>query len=165
MPLVVSNTSPIVNLAAIGQLSLLQQLYGRLFIPEEVFVEIVLRGAGQPGSAEVQTYSWFERRQVTNTSLLRRIIQQHPLLDQGEAEAIVLALELGAERILLDETEGRAAAIRMGLLVTGVLGTLKEAKQRNLIPAVKPLMDDLIQIAGFWIDNVLYLRVLRDVGE
>jgi len=122
LPPVVSDTSPIVNLAAVGKLHLLQQLYGQILIPEEVFVEIAVRGAGQPASTEVQNYPWFDRRQIIDRALLQNILQQYPILDEGEAEAIALALEVGAERILLDETVGRAAAIRLGLVVTAYLG-------------------------------------------
>jgi predicted nucleic acid-binding protein len=163
--LVVSNTSPIVNLAAVGRLPLLQELYGTILIPDEVFIEIAVRGVGQPAAAEIQMYPWFERRKVTSKSLLGSILQQYPALDQGEAEAIVLALEVGAERVLIDETAGRAAATASGLMVTGILGLLREAKQRNLLSAVKPVMDDLIRVAGFWIGPALYARVLMDVGE
>lgn len=165
MGVVVSNTSPIVNLATVGQLHLLQQLYGRILIPNEVFVEVAIRGAGQPAAIEVQTYPWFERRAITSKALLRNILQQYPVLDQGEAEAIALAVEVGAERVLIDETAGRTAATASGLMVTGILGVLREAKQRHLLPAVKPVMDDLIRMAGFWIAPALYRRVLLDVGE
>ena len=131
-----------------------------MIIPDEIFNEIAIRGSGQPAAVEVQTLPWSERRSVGSASLLAVMLQRHPLLDTGEAEASVLAFELGAERVLLDETEGRAVASSIGPLVTGVLGILKEAKKQWLIPAVKPLMDDLITLAGFWIDSALYARVL-----
>ena len=58
--IVVSNTSPIINLAAIGQLDLLKQLYENIIIPQAVYREITVVGAGQPGSMDVETLSWIE---------------------------------------------------------------------------------------------------------
>ncbi|MGH7598659.1 MAG: hypothetical protein ACREOI_20080 [bacterium] len=51
--IVVSNTSPIINLASIGRLNLLQQLYGKVAIPKAVYHEIVVKGAEQAGAAEL----------------------------------------------------------------------------------------------------------------
>jgi len=88
--IVVSNTSPIINLAAIGQLNLLEQLYGRIVIPQGVYHEIVIVGAGQAGAAEVQTSAWIESRQVVSQGLVTSLLTN---LDKGEAEAIALALD------------------------------------------------------------------------
>ena len=59
--IVVSNTSPIINLAAIGQLELLQHLYGTIAIPQAVYHEIAVKGHGQAGAIEIQAAHWFER--------------------------------------------------------------------------------------------------------
>jgi hypothetical protein len=48
--IVVSNTLPIINLACIGQLDLLRQIYGQITIPDAVFTEITMNGIGQPGA-------------------------------------------------------------------------------------------------------------------
>jgi predicted nucleic acid-binding protein len=53
--IIVSDTSPLINLAAVGQLDLLRQLYGHVIIPQAMYDEIVFAGAGQPGSAAVKT--------------------------------------------------------------------------------------------------------------
>ena len=160
--IVVSNTSPIINLAAIKQLELLQYLFGRIIIPQAVYHEIAVRGYAQAGATEVQTYRWFERNQVQDMALVRRLEQQ---LDTGEAEAIALAIELQADLLLLDERRGRSIAKQYGLTVTGLLGILVMAKQKGYTPAVKPLLHDLRTIAGFWIDQELYTRVLASAGE
>src|SRR5216683_1746049 len=55
-------------------------------------------------------------------------------LDPGEAEAIVVAAELGAELLLVDQKRGRRIAIDRGLEVTGLLGVLAEAKVRASYP-------------------------------
>ena len=160
--IVVSNTSPIINLAAVGQLDLLRQLYGKVIIPQAVYHEITVIGAGQPGAMEVQTLEWIETKQVTNRALVM-VLQTE--LDEGEAEAIALAIELRAGLLLLDERRGRAVASRLGIRFVGLLGVLIEAKQKGYHPAVKPVLDDLVTKAGFWVSQQLYARVLQAAGE
>jgi predicted nucleic acid-binding protein len=86
-------------------------------------------------------------------------------LDRGEAEAIALAVEVEADWILLDETDGRSAASRAGLRVTGILGILLRAKQRGEIVLLKPELDALRSRARFFIGVRLESEVLRLAGE
>ncbi len=160
--IVVSNTSPLVNLAVVGQLDLLRQLYGRVVIPQAVRDEIVIGGAGQPGAVEVERLDWIETRQASNLTAVASLQLQ---VDQGEAEAIALAVELKADLLLLDERKGRAIASKLGLARIGLLGVLVEARAKGLIPAIKPVVDALIGKAGFWISKELYDRVLQVAGE
>lgn len=160
--IVVSNTSPITNLAAISQLALLQQLYGTIVIPQAVYDEMASVGRVVAGSVEVQTKSWIQAQQVANKALVTALQLE---LDRGEAEAIALAIELKADLLLLDERRGRTVASRFGLKFTGILGVLIEAKHKGVISAVKPVLDSLILTAGFWITDSLYQRVLQTAGE
>lgn len=159
--IVVSNTSPISNLAAIGQLGLLQQLYSNVIIPTAVYQELLNSGGTEPGILAVQTLDWIQTLAVTNLALLQTLQNN---LDMGEAEAIALAVELNAGRLIIDERRGRNEAIRAGLQVTGLLGILLAAKQRGLIPLVQPVLDDLIA-QGFWIREQLYAEVLQLARE
>ncbi len=154
--IVVSNTSPITNLAAISQLPLLQQLYETIIIPQAVYDEVVA------GSIEVQSELWIQTQQVTNYPLVTALQLE---LDWGEAEAIALAVELKADLLLIDERRGRTVASRFGLKFTGILGVLIEAKHKGAISAVKPVLDSLILTAGFWVTEPLYSRVLQTARE
>jgi predicted nucleic acid-binding protein len=86
-------------------------------------------------------------------------------LDAGEAEAIALAVEQGADLLLMDERRGRQAATRLKQRVVGVLGVLIEAKRHGNLPAVRPVLDALVSEAGFRISGALYARVLEAAGE
>lgn len=160
--IVVSNTSPIINLAAIGRLNLLQQLYGKVVIPQSVYDEIVVSGSGQAGSFEVSNLDWLETRSAADVALVALLQVE---LDSGEADAIALAVELKADLILMDERKGRKIAGRVGLRCVGLLGVLIEAKRTGLVSIVRPIVDDLIGRAGFWIGPDLYQRVLQAADE
>jgi predicted nucleic acid-binding protein len=160
--IVVSNTSPIFYLSTIGQLDLLRQLYAEIVIPTAVFNEITHVGNTDASARVVPTLSWIKTQSATDQEFVNTLRAE---LDPGEAEAIALAVELNADRLLMDERLGRAAAMRVGLQVTGVLGILIAAKRNNLIQEVKPLLDALIEQVGFWIDARFYAEVLQAVGE
>ena len=160
--IVVSDTSPINNLAAINQLHLLQQLYETVIIPEAVYRELTDPDFPVAGATEVQTFEWIQTRSVTNHTIVEVLSNE---LDIGEAEAIALALELKADLLLIDERRGRMIADRLNLKYTGILGVLIEAKSQGLVPLVKPLMEALINQAGFWIADSLYKSVLQAINE
>ena len=163
--IVVSDTSPITNLAAISQLDLLQQLYTCIGIATAVYNEMVRVDKLVPGAVEVQTLPWIQAQAVTDSQQVRVLRESQENIDLGEAEAIILALELKADLLLMDERRGRAVAMSYGLQVTGLLGVLLQAKRNRLIPAVKPLMERLIEQADFRVSNQLYATILEFAGE
>ncbi|WP_292796279.1 DUF3368 domain-containing protein [Nostoc sp. NMS7] len=123
--IIVSDTSPINNLAAINHLHLLQQLYGTVLIPEAVYRELTDPNFSVAGAIEVQTFIWIQTRPVEDRILVEALSNE---LDIGEAEAIALALEMKADQVLIDERRGRMIAARLNLAYTGILGILVEAK-------------------------------------
>ena len=145
--IVVSDTSPILNLRRIGRPELLVLLYGEVLVPPAVFAELTIKTDGA---------SVMEGRPISSLIVVtprdqKRVQQLRHSLDTGEAEAIVLAIERQADLLLVDERRGRRAAEAEGLRITGLLGVLADAKRAGLIDAVKPVLDDLIQRARFWI--------------
>jgi predicted nucleic acid-binding protein len=160
--IVVSDTSPITNLAIVGYLDILQKLYGGIVIPQAVVQEITAVAPRLTSALDILTLDWLHSREITDQVLVASLELE---LDRGEAEAIALAIELKADLLMLDERRGRAVARRMGLKFVGLLGALIEAKQTGLVPAVKPVLDDLATKAGFRISRELYARVMQAAGE
>jgi predicted nucleic acid-binding protein len=153
--IVVSDTSPILNLAAANKLHLLGDLYGEIVIPPAVATELERNGLPV-------TPLWTRVVAAQNQDQVERLREQ---LDPGEAEAIVVAGELVADLLLVDEKRGRRIAVGRGLEVTGLLGVLAEAKARGLIPDCKSVLDDMIRVAGFWIGDDLRARYLESLNE
>ena len=123
----VSNTSPLLNLAIIGEVNLLHAQFGEIWIPPAVLDELRLDSnlPGVQALQEVFDAGWVHVRLITNQPFVQVLRQD---LDAGEAEAIVLATELPLTHILLDEREGRRIAHTLGLTVTGILGVLLRAR-------------------------------------
>ena len=158
----VSNTSPLTNLAAIGYFDLLRTLYGELHIADAVWRELNARNQTWPGCDEVANAAWIHRHTVQNRALVTALREN---LDAGEAETIALAVELGADMVFMDERDGRHAARRFGLKPVGVIGILLEAKAKQQIPNIRPLLDKLRRDAGFYLGENLYIATLDSCGE
>ncbi len=160
--IVVSNSSPLVSLGAIGRLELLRDLYGTISIPRAVHYEVAVQGSGRPGAAEVQTFDRITPCDVGNPNIATALQGK---LDLGEAEAIALALELQADLLLMDERLGRIEAARFGLRFIGTLGVLIEAKAQGRLQEIKPVLDELKTNTGFRMSEALRARVLQEAGE
>lgn len=159
---IVSNTSPLSNLAVIGQISLLQQIYPKILIPPAVEAELIQFPMIQSMVMPLFEEGWIE---VQVPQDLQQVIALQQILDLGEAAAIALATELNADRLLIDERLGRRLALQFGLKIRGILGILVNAKNEGLIPRTRPLLDQLINEAGFRVSPALYERTLQESGE
>jgi uncharacterized protein len=159
--IVVSDASPLIGLAAVGQLDLLQRLYGEVVIPVAVHRELTT-SSDAPGAAQVASASWMRVQAVQDRSVVDALSLH---LDVGEAEAIALAVEVEAELLLMDERRGRSAAVRLGRRVVGVLGVLIEAKKSGHVAAVRPVLEALTIQAGFRVSEQLRRQVLEAAGE
>lgn len=156
----VADAGPILSFARAQRLELLHDVVSMLLIPQAVYDDIVIRGAGKPGAQEVHTSTWIRRERIQDRSLTEQLPSK---LHLGEREAIVLAKERDAT-LLVDEREARRVALQLGIGYIGSLRVLTEAKDRGIIVQVKPVLDELIA-AGLYIGEPLYQSVLRSVGE
>jgi len=149
---VVSNSSPLIALHYLGQLDLCSALFGTVLIPPAVNQE-TFQMRLRP--------TWIEERLLAQP--LSAVVLRGRL-GVGEREAIALAMEMNADLILLDDAAARRTAVSLGLCVIGTFGILLQAKEQQLIPAVKPLIDQLLAF-GFHADEELVSAVLRVAGE
>ena len=157
--IVVADASPIICLSRIGRLDLLPNLLGSVLIPEAVRDEIT---AGAGGHAILDGSTWIEVRPLASTTRIDSFALD---LDAGEAAASALALEAGAAALLIDERNGRRIATRQGLVVVGVVGVILRAHRAGMIPAIRPVLDDLVTKAEFWLSTELIAAALEVAGE
>lgn len=157
----VVNSSPIILLAKIGRLDLLRHLFDDVIIPRAVHDEITVVG-DRPGAAELGAAPWIAVREAADQHGVEALLAE---LGRGEAEVIVLAQEVGQPAtLLIDDAAGRRRALQRGLTVLGSAGVLALAKERNLMPLVRPALDDL-RTAGLYLSDAVYSRLLAGVGE
>ncbi|MFP4103585.1 DUF3368 domain-containing protein [Coleofasciculus sp.] len=154
--IVVCDTTPLSELAKVGQLTLLQGVFGQVIVPQEVYNEVTT--GNHPAVVVVQAATWIEVRSVQDNSQVVAL-QERAKIHRGEAAAIILAEELGAQQVLIDDLRARRVAKARLLPVTGTIGTLLLAKEQGLITQVKPILDDLIAV-GKRISPQLYQDVL-----
>ena len=160
---VVSDTSALSNLFKINRLELLRDVFGTVIVPEAVMRELLELEKRDIDLSAIKNAIWIKVRAVQNKELAE--FYQKGILDEGESEAIVLAKELAADYLIMDEALGRKVAEAEGLKVIGVLGILRDAKSMGIIPAVRPIIDELRTVARFRISESLFHLILTEAGE
>lgn len=162
---VVSDSSPLIYLTRLGRLPLLRECFDRSFVPLAVWDEVAVRGWGLPESValrEAVAEGWIQvRRPGGNAADLGKAAES---LGRADAEAVLLARELGA-LLLTDDAEVREAAASVALRVTGTVGLLLRAKRERKIGQLKPLLELLRARTNFRMSDTLYQTVLREAGE
>lgn len=159
--ILVLDSSALITLARIGRLHLLRDLADEVIVPYAVYSEVVQRGVGRPGQTEIAQASWISRRRIRDRTTRVRLESE---LGHGESEAIVLAKELAADFVILDDARARQLAERQGLRVIGLLGLLVRAKEQGFVDAVKPILDEMVT-AGFYVAEAVYRNVIEAAGE
>lgn len=161
MAIVVSDTSAIAALFHLELASILQALFGEVFVPPAVAHELKNPRGPRP-AVDVAQVQFITVQAPTDVARVARLRAD---LDAGESEAIALAIELAADWILIDEDEGRRVAINLGLQTTGVCGILVRAKRDGLIEAVLPEIDRLTREIEFRISSGLRAQIASLAGE
>ncbi|MEJ5384508.1 MAG: DUF3368 domain-containing protein [Fimbriimonadales bacterium] len=165
MPRAVSNASPLIHLAKIGRLHLLREFHAQVLAPPAVWREVVERGQAYPETPIIERAfrdGWLQQKSISDSVLVSLLKLQ---LDEGEAEAIALALQERTEVVLLDDSQARLMARRLNLQVTGVVGILIRAKREAKIVSLKQEIDRLREQGGFWLAERVVQRALQAVGE
>ena len=154
--IVVSNSTPLIHLSAMGRLDLLPQLFDGIVIANEVYDEVVLKGQDRPAASEVQSAEWIQRQAINNR--LACAILQHSL-DLGESATIVLAIELEADLTILDDRLARNQAQALPIKVTGTIGILLMAAEQGIVHFQQAL--DALLATGFRLSAAEYQRVIN----
>ena len=149
----VSDTSPLIALAKIEKLDILEY---DIVIPKAVFNETT-----EPEKEYMkELYEWGKDK-VVRVKNREAVEYLELMLDKGEAETIVLAEELHGNAVLIDDSKARRIATVRGLKVIGTIGVLLDAKRKGLIRELKPLLDELtkkkIRISKELYDHALEL--------
>lgn len=160
--IVVSDSSPLIALARIGHLSLLASFYRRILIPAEVHHEVAVAGAGLPGAEEIRRADWIEVASTEPSSepSLWRACQN---LGAGERGAILIAKNIQADLVILDEWKARRVARVAGLSIVGCLGVLEAGARKGLVPDLRQAYIDLLR-EGIRFDIRLLQESLARLG-
>lgn len=154
--IVVADTSPLLHLARIGRLELVAAAIGPVLVPRTVWSELIQPGTRAEVVDSLRAAAWIEVRDDPASVDLG--------LDPGETASILLAEELSADALLIDERRGRSVAAGRGIAVIGTLGILAGAKRAGAVDRVAPLIAEL-QADGFWLAPALVEALLRGLGE
>jgi len=156
---IVSNTTPIITLLTISKLDLLKEIYGQIIVPKGVYDEIE-QGKDKQFYTDLTKFEWIKIKLIKDKETLKYLHD----LDRGEAEVIVLANELKADLVIIDEQLGRQYAELFNLKITGTIGVLLKAKELGLIKQIKPLINQMIE-NGIWLNKKLIEKILNIANE
>jgi predicted nucleic acid-binding protein len=160
--LIICNTSPLINLAEIGRLDLLEKVLSGICIPPAVRDELKAKSSLFPRAAAAADSGQFRILSPADALLVRSFSST---LHRGEAECLALGMENPGSLLILDDLSARAVASANGLLFTGTLGVLSAAKARGHVDALAPVLHDLRIRARFWISLQLERLILEEAGE
>ncbi len=141
----------------IQKLWILEKLYGNVIIPEAVLYELEKLKLNKLNISQITDSTWIKIRPVMNESLVAILSES---LDRGESEAIVLAQELRADLLIIDEIKGRNYAKKLNIRIIGLVGILVQAKIEGILENVGEILDELKHKAGFWISQELYDKAI-----
>ena len=157
---VVCDTGPLIALSLVDHLQLLQRLYPQVLMPRAVLDEVSAGGSERPGCQAILAAGWLEP--VEDLGLDPLLAAE---LGAGEAAVIASAYKIGAPLVLLDDRKARRIAVgAYKLRVKGSAGVLVAAKRAGLIPAVRPLLDAMID-RGYYLSRRLVHEATREAGE
>ena len=157
----VCDTTILLYLGRIGQIDLLPALFAPVYVPEQVTLELDMGRLLRPNIINPRSFAWADLVSVSQV-----LIDSLPpnRLGTGERAVIAYAQAHQGDVAGLDDLRARQVAEGIGLKVTGMLGILLHAKESGLIPAVKPLVDD-VTAQGFRLSPELYRDVLGLADE
>lgn len=163
--IIVADTTPLISLMKIGQLDLLEKLFGEVQIPKAVFEELIYNSNYPEESKLIRESKFIIRVSVNNTSAVE-LLRRSSGLDAGESEAIILSDSLNASLLLMDEVKGRQVAKQMGIPLMGTLGLLLVGYKENILTKQQIVeCIDIMRKSGRHISETLYQQLLAKISE
>lgn len=157
---VVVNTSPLLYLHQVNQLTLLHRLYQRIHVPNAVSQELEIGRSQGIDVPNLTDMTW-----ISSVSLpFAELVPNETDLGKGEAEVIAVGRTQTNCLLILDDQLGRQIARLYGLTCTGTLGVILKAKQLGYVDQVRPVIEQL-QSCGMWLGDALIKQILQQAGE
>ena len=156
---IISNTTPIISLLKVDKLNLLKELYEKVIVPTAVYLEIE-NGKEKPYYQDLTQIDWIEIRKIRDPDSRAYFLD----LDDGEAEVLILAKELNADLVIMDEIMGRRYSKQLEFNLTGTIGILLKSKEKGLIESIKDLLTELMK-KGTWLSPKLISKAIKLANE
>lgn len=158
---VVVNTTPLIALSHVGQISVLRKLYGEIIIPEAVYKELSVKTESVCKKVVDSSLDWIRVEKIKD--LMARDMYKTQLHD-GEVEVMILSKEITADVVIIDDANAKKYAKYLKLPVTGTLGVLMRAKREGYIDRLEPILRQMVE-RGIYISQNLIELCLKQVGE
>ena len=156
MPKVIVNSTPLISLIALDKLDILRDLYSEIIIPTAVYDEISVKD-----NFTLSQHDWIKIKEITNEVAKGAFTAA---LHEGEVEVLILAKEISADLVIIDDGLARKHAKYLGIKLTGTIGVLLKAKEKGIIKYLKPYLDKLIE-NNFYISENIYNEILKLTDE
>jgi len=156
MPKVIVNSTPLISLIALDKLDILRDLYSEIIIPTAVYDEISVKD-----NFTLLQHDWIKVKEITNEVAKGAFTTA---LHEGEVEVLILAKEISADLVIIDDGLARKHAKYLGIELTGTIGILLKAKENGFINEVKCYLDKLVE-NNFYISNSIYDKILKLTNE
>lgn len=161
---VASDTAPLSTLAQMGWLDWLRQRWGEVIAPEAVWAELgKMKDPVTTAALDSARHDgWLRILPASNVRLTNSLLEE---IDPGEAETIALALEIGAEFVMIDDRVARESAKRHGLRLAGTMSMVIWAKRQGIIPSARDAALLVRQRTRFFLSDDFIEEIAHEAGE
>jgi predicted nucleic acid-binding protein len=156
--IIVSDSGPLIALAKLNLLFILQELFEEITIPEEVWKEVVERGKGKAGSELIEKARWIKVKEVEDDLSVEILCMD---IERGEAETITLAKKLNADMLILDEKIPREIATALGLRVVGSLALIHNCIEKGIVNQTLTEITKKMRQRRIWISDEVIEEITK----
>lgn len=158
--IIVSDSSPLITLSKIGSIHLLASLYGTVHVTPEVYAEVAVTGAGLSGASDIAKAEWIRVKASEDDAQITA--DDKIILGAGDISTVLLAKQLNADAVLMDDRKARALAVKHGITPLGCVGILQDAFGRGLIKDLREAYKALL-VSGAYVDRRIVEASLKEL--